>query len=221
MSTLAGKVSQETREHNEVLNKEEIQEERSPTIDRVSVSVNIDGRWGPKKDENGKIVKLPDGRNEREYTPVSAEDLASAASLVQGAVGYSAARGDTVNVTNIQIDRTAQFAAEDAQFYKERNVRITIIAALLGVALLLVGFIIFQVVHRAQEQARKRREEELARQHQLMREQALLDAEKEGSEVSMSVEDQARMELQEKAIQLAREHPADVSQLIRTWLMEE
>jgi flagellar M-ring protein FliF len=221
MSNLYGKVSQETRTHNEVFNEEKIQEERSPSIERVSVSVNIDGKWGNKIDEEGKVVKLPDGRPERLYTPVSGEDLAKATTLVQGAVGYSAARGDVVNVTNIEIDRSAQFAAEDAQFYKERNIRITIIAALIGIALLFAGFIIFQVVQRAQEQARRRREEELARQHQLMREQALLDAEKEGSEVSMSVEDQARMELQEKAIQLAREHPADVSQLIRTWLMEE
>jgi flagellar M-ring protein FliF len=29
------------------------------------------------------------------------------------------------------------------------------------------------------------------------------------------------MELQEKAMNLAKDHPADVSQLIRTWLMEE
>jgi flagellar M-ring protein FliF len=221
MSNLFGKTSQETRTHNEVFNEEKIQEERSPTIDRVSVSVNIDGTWAQKKDEQGNPTFTPDGRVEREYTPVAPEDLAKARALVEAAIGFNAVRGDTVSVQNIQIDRSAQFAAEDAELMRQKNIRITVIAVLIGIVLLLVGFILFQVISRAREQARRRREEELARQHQLMREQALLDAEKEGTDVSMSVEDQARMELQEKAMMMAREHPADVSQLIRTWLVEE
>ncbi|MDR2864189.1 MAG: flagellar M-ring protein FliF [Spirochaetaceae bacterium] len=221
MSNLYGEVSQTTRVHNEVFNEEQIQEERSPTIDRISVSVNIDGIWVQKKDEKGDLVFLPGGGVEREYTPVPAEDLSKARALVEAAIGYNAVRGDTVSVQNIQIDRSAQFKAEDAELLKQKNVRITIIASLIGLAILLAGFILFQVISHAQEQGRRRREEELARQHQLMREQALLEAEKEGTEVTMSVEDQTRMELQEKAVNMAKEHPADVSQLIRTWLMEE
>ncbi len=71
------------------------------------------------------------------------------------------------------------------------------------------------------ERRRRLREEELARQHQAMREAALRSAEEEGAEVEMSVEERARMEMQENAINMAREHPEDVAQLIRTWLMEE
>ena len=37
----------------------------------------------------------------------------------------------------------------------------------------------------------------------------------------MSVEERARLEMQENAINMAREHPEDVAQLIRTWLVEE
>ncbi|MDR2480794.1 MAG: flagellar M-ring protein FliF [Spirochaetaceae bacterium] len=221
MSNLFGEVSQTTRVHNEVFNEEKIQEERSPTVDRISVSVNIDGTWIWKKNEKGTILYRSDGTVEREYVPVPAADLAQAQYLVEGAIGFNAARGDTIRVQNIQIDRSAQFADEDKMMMRQRQVKITIIASLIGIALLMIGFVIFQIVARAREQARRRREEELARQHQLMREQALLDADKEGAEVSLSVEDQARLELQEKAMNLAREHPADVSQLIRTWLMEE
>jgi flagellar M-ring protein FliF len=221
MNNMFGKVSQVTRVHNEVFNEEKTQEERSPTVDRVTVSVNIDGTWALKRDDNGNPILTASGGVEREYTPVSPAAIAEARALVEGAIGFSAARGDSVNVQNIQIDRTDQFASEDALFMRQRNIRTTIIISLIGVVLLLIGFVLFQVISRAQEQARRRREEELARQHQLMREQAMLDAEKEGADVSMSVEDQARLELQEKAINMAREHPADVSQLIRTWLMEE
>ena len=43
----------------------------------------------------------------------------------------------------------------------------------------------------------------------------------EGSgEVEMSVEERARLEMQENAVNMAREHPEDVAQLIRTWLVE-
>ena len=38
---------------------------------------------------------------------------------------------------------------------------------------------------------------------------------------SLSVEDRARLEMQENAVNMAREHPEDVAQLIRTWLLEE
>ena len=40
-------------------------------------------------------------------------------------------------------------------------------------------------------------------------------------EVSMSVEERRRMELQENAVNMAKEHPENVALLIRTWLMEE
>jgi flagellar M-ring protein FliF len=221
MSNLYGKVTQTTRVHNEVFNEEKISEERSPSIERVTVSANIDGTWEQKKDDKGNIVFKPDGAVEREYIPVPEADLQKATAIVEGAIGYNQTRGDTVNVHNIQIDRSAQFAEEDKALMRQRQIQITIVASLIGIALLLIGFVVFHLVSRAREQARRRREEELARQHQLMREQALLDADKEGTEVSLSVQDQARLELQEKAMQMAREHPADVSQLIRTWLMEE
>jgi flagellar M-ring protein FliF len=85
----------------------------------------------------------------------------------------------------------------------------------------LVSFIVFRLISREIERRRRLREEELARQHQAMREAALRSAEEESAEVEMSVEDRARMELEEMAINAAREHPEDVAQLIRTWLAEE
>jgi flagellar M-ring protein FliF len=37
-------------------------------------------------------------------------------------------------------------------------------------------------------------------------------------DVEMSVAERARLEMQENAINMAREHPEEVAQLIRTWL---
>ena len=98
----------------------------------------------------------------------------------------------------------------------------TILIALAGLAVLLISFIVFRSDSPANLNGRRRlKEEELSRQHQMLRESALRQAEEEGVEVSMSVEERKRMELQESAINMAKEHPEDVAQLIRTWLLEE
>jgi flagellar M-ring protein FliF len=221
MSNLHGKVNQQTNTHNEEVNKRSIAEERSPSIDRVTVSVNVDGIWKKKYDDKGNIVVGANGAIEREYVPLSTEDIRATEAYIQNAIGYSAGRGDSVTVQNIRFDRTKQFEDEDLALLKQKQMQLTIIASLVGVAILIVGFIIYQMIAKAKEAARRRREEELARQHQLMRESALLEAEKEDSTSNMSPEDQARMELQERAITMAKEHPSEAGQLIRTWLMEE
>jgi flagellar M-ring protein FliF len=222
MDTLYGEVTQTTNTHNEVINNRKIQEEKSPTIDRVTVSVNIDGKWKWKYDDNNKKPMLQvDGSIEREYTPVPPEDLAAAQALIRDAIGYSASRGDSVTVQNIRFDRGKEFGEEDAAYFKRHQMQQTLFIFLLGIAVLLAGFVVFRLISRELERRRRVREEELSRQQEAMRASALLEAENEGVEVSMSVEERRRLELQENAINMAKEHPGDVAQLIRTWLMEE
>ncbi|MDR1374122.1 MAG: flagellar M-ring protein FliF [Treponema sp.] len=221
MSNLYGEVTQHTLTQNEEINNRQIQEERSPGIDRITVSVNIDGRWKRKYDDKGKPIVLVDGSIDRDYTPVPPEDLRSTQALIQNAIGYQSRWGDTVTVQNIRFDRTREFAEEDAAYFRQKQIQMTILIFLSGLAILLVSFIVFRMISREMERRRRLREEELSRQHQIMRESALREAEEEGVEVSMSVEERKRMELQENAINMAKEHPADVAQLIRTWLLEE
>jgi flagellar M-ring protein FliF len=221
MDNLYGKVNQETRTQNEEINSRRIEEEKSPTIDRVTVSVNIDGTWKLKHDEKKNPVEQLDGSLEREYTPVAPEDLRAAQALIRDAIGFNAARGDSVTVQNIRFDRTREFSEADAAYHRQKQMQTTILVALSGVALLLTVFIAFRIITRELERRRRLREEELARQHQEMRERAFQEAEEQGVEVSMSVEEQKRMALQENAINMAKEHPGDVAQLIRTWLLEE
>ncbi|MDR0324119.1 MAG: flagellar M-ring protein FliF, partial [Treponema sp.] len=126
MSNLYGEMTQTTRTHNEEINQRLIQEERSPQIDRVTVSVNIDGRWKWKYNEKGNPVVLPDGSIEREYTPVAAEDLRQAEALIRDAIGYNSARGDSVTVRNIAFDRTEEFKAEDAAYFRKKQTQTTV-----------------------------------------------------------------------------------------------
>jgi flagellar M-ring protein FliF len=221
MSNLVGKVTQETVTHNEKIGTEVTEEERTPQIDRVTVSVNIDGVWKRQYDEKGNVVIEANGDISREYVPLTPEQIRSTEVLIQNAIGYSAERGDSVTVQNIEFDRTGQFASEAAALLKQKQFRLIVLFALIGLVLFFVGFLVIKTILRAQEIKRQREEAEQARQAQLRREAALLEAERAGAEDDLSSEDRAFAEIIEKATTLAREKPADVSQLIRTWIMEE
>lgn len=222
MSNVYGINQEKSETKNQVINTRETQETKSPAIDRVTVAVNIDGLWQRKTDaKTGKPIISADGRIEREYIPVSEEDLEKAKSLVKDAVGYNRSRGDSVTVTNIAVDRTAQFAAEDLAYLRKEQTKRTVLLVVIAVIVVLLSFILFRFISMEMERRRRLREEELLRKHQMEREKTLWEAEQAGMEVTMSVEERERAELQESAISIAREHPEDVAMLIRSWLMEE
>ena len=221
MSNLFGSMSQTTDTHNEEINRKVTQEEKSPQIERVTVSVNIDGisRW--KYNDKGKPIVLADGTIERDYFPVPPEDLRAAQSLIRDAIGFNSARGDSVTVQNIRFDRTEQFRDEDAKYFREQQMKTTVLVFLSGLTILLVSFIIFRMISRELERRRRIAEDERSRREQAIRESAIAHAEEDGVDVSISVEERTRMELLESVLNMAREHPEDCAQLIRTWLLEE
>ncbi|AEE16400.1 flagellar basal-body MS-ring/collar protein FliF [Treponema brennaborense] len=221
MSNLYGKSEETGVKQNNVINTKEYQEEKSPSIDRVTVSVNIDGTWRRTYDDKGQLVLNPNGTIAREYVPVDSAVLSSAAKLVQDAIGYNRNRGDSVTVQNIQYDRTAQFEEEDMAYIRAQQQRKTIMLVIAGIAVVLLAFMVFRFISRELERRRRLREEEILRRNQMEREKTLWEAEQAGMEVTMSVEERHRAELQENAITMAKEHPEDVAMLIRTWLMEE
>ncbi|MDR0412051.1 MAG: flagellar M-ring protein FliF [Treponema sp.] len=220
MSNLNGEVTQKTLVQNEEIGERTTQEEKTPNIDRITISANIDGVWKIKRDEKGTPV-ITNGSIEREYTPVSDEQLRSATALIQNAVGYDAARGDSVSVQSIQIDRSVQFAEEDMAYFKQRQMRLVFILLLAGLLLLLLSFFIFRIISREIERRRRADEDARARREQELRENALMQAEEDEVQVTMSVEERNRLDLQESIANTAREHPEDVASLIRTWLLEE
>jgi len=220
MDNLYGRMTHSTVTRNEEINKSVSQEERSPSIDRVTVSVNVDGTWKWKYTEKGKPIITHDNTIEREYFPIPPEDLKKIEGLIRDAIGYNSARGDSVTVHNIQVDRSLEFKAEDQAFFRQKQMQTTVIAFISGLTLLLFGFMLFRMISREMERRRRIAEEERARREQMLRESAMAEAE-DGTEVSISYEERSRMELMESAINLAKEHPDDAAQLIRTWLLEE
>ncbi len=219
-SNLTGLSTQSIVKTNEEIGSRKTSEIVSPEMGRRTVSVNIDGRWRKKKDENGNYI-IKEGRIEREYIPISDEELQKATKAVEDAIGYNAGRSDSVSVLNIPFDRTGQFEKEDADYFKALQRRRIILISLSTIAILLIIFILYKLISRERERRRRLREEEMLRQHQLERERALWEAEQANMEVSMSVEEMKRREILENVINIAREHPEDVALLLRTWLLEE
>jgi flagellar M-ring protein FliF len=222
MSNVIGKSTETGITQNNVINTTQTSQISSPKIDRISVSVNLDGKW--KKvinPETGNPVIDEDGSIKRIYTALTPNELSEAEKSIKGAIGYNRDRGDLVVVTNIAYDRDEEFAKEDAEYFAQLQRRRTVLLILIAVAVVLIGFILFRIISRELERRRRLREEELLRKQQAAREAALWEAKDNGMEVTMSVEETRRMELQENVIAMAKEHPEDVAMLIRTWLMEE
>lgn len=224
MSNVIGKSTETGVTQNNAVNTTHTKEKVAPRPGRVTVSVNIDGEWKKLRDPktHSYMIDEKTGSIAREYIPVSSEELLALTNYVKNAVGYKKDRGDEVTVTNIKIDRSAQFAEEDEEYFKKQQTRRTVLLVLISIAVVLVGFILFRIISKEIERRKRLREEELLRQQQAAREQALWNATDEsGVQVTMSVEESRRAELQENAINMAKEHPEDVAMLIRTWLMEE
>lgn len=221
MSNVIGKQTETGVTQNNALNKDVIHREESPRFGKVTVSVNVDGIWTKKYDKNHNPVFDDQGKIQRDYAPVPKEQLEDIADYIQSAIGYDRAKGYKVTVINIPFDRSAEFEAEDETIRKAKQTRLTIILVLIGLAAILAVFILYRFISREMERRRRLREEELLRKQQAARDQALWEAKEEGVEVTMSVEERKRAELQENAIAMAKEHPEDVAMLIRTWLMEE
>jgi len=205
---------------NNAVNKTTRSIARAPyAITRLSVAIAIDGVQD--------LPRLPDGDYDLDpakkpiQIPLTADDLKKAENMVKKAINFDDARGDQVAVENIMFDRANYWNSLRDEYRKKEQMKMLLLAALIGVVALFVGFILFRAVQKELERRRRAREEFLALEQQRMREAALKAAEEEGIDVELSLEERARLELQQSALQLAKERPDDVAQLLRTWLAEE
>jgi flagellar M-ring protein FliF len=207
---------------NEVTGESNKEIKKDPwEITKISASVAVDGTYEIQYDNKNKPLTNPDGTRKRKYIPVGDNVIKNIKGFVEQGVGYSAANGFKVEVYELQKDRSAQFKKEDDEWNRRNQITIALIAGLFALIVLIIATILYRVIAKELERKKRLREEELARQHQLAREMALKSAEAENVDVEMSQEDKARLEMQENAINLSREHPEEVAQLIRTWLTEE
>ena len=119
------------------------------------------------------------------------------------------------------FDRTTYWNNIREEYRHKERMRRLVLAGIIGVAALFIGFILFRAIQREMERRRRLKEEQLALEQQRMREAALRAAEEDEIDVELSPDERARKELLEGAIFLARERPDDVAKLLRTWLAED
>jgi len=210
----------ETIENKEYSRREEQTKKAPYTIKRIGVAAWIDGVW-KKVYKDGALVLTEEHGIKREYTPPTDAELRTVNDILRGAMAYSAARGDQVVVRHLQYDRSAEHEQEDEAYRAKERLRKILLISVGALFLIFAGTIAYRVIAKELARRRRIREEELALQQQRLREQALRSAEEEGVEVELSLEEKARLEMQENAINMARERPEDVAALVRTWLMEE
>lgn len=205
---------------NNAVNKTTRKIERDPyDIAKVSVAIAIDGIQNLPKLASGEYDLDP--TKEPVQTGLSQDELKKAENIVKKSINFDEGRGDQVAVENIMFDRSKYWESLRADFRKKEQIKKILLAALIGVISLFIGFILFRAITKELERRRRAKEEALALEQQRMREAALRAAEEEGIDVELSLEERARLELQENAMNLARERPDDVAQLLRTWLAEE
>ncbi|MBP7901955.1 MAG: flagellar M-ring protein FliF [Spirochaetes bacterium] len=188
-------------------------------VAKVSVSIAIDGVQELPKKADGSFDLDP--AKKPVQTPLTPEELKQAEDLIKSAVGFNRARGDMVSVKNIMFDRSKEWEALRDEYERKEQFKRLLLAVLIGIFALFLGFILFTAIKKEMARRRRIREEQLALEQQRMREAALRAAEEDGVDVELSLEEKARLELQENAIRLAKERPNDVAQLLRTWLAEE
>jgi len=205
---------------NHAVNKSMKKIQRDPyDIASVSIAIAVDGYQD--------LPRTPDGDYDLDplkkpvQVPLSADEIKQAENIVKKAINFNEGRGDQVAVENIMFDRTKDWNKLRDEFQRKENLKRILLAALIGVFALFLGLILFRGISRELARRRRIREEQLALEQQRMREAALRAAEEEGIAVELSLEEKARLELQSNAINLARERPDDVAQLLRTWLAEE
>ncbi|MDA3900595.1 MAG: flagellar basal-body MS-ring/collar protein FliF [Spirochaetes bacterium] len=212
-------------EKNEDIKNHKVNEKNTKIIQdpydiaNISVSIAIDGIQDLPKKSDGSYDLDP--TKDPVQIPLTPKELKEAEEIVKAAIQYNKVRGDQVAVKNIMFDHSKEWAGIRDEHYRKEQMKRLALAALIGLFALFLGFILFQSIRKEMERRRRIREEQLALEQQRMREAALRAAEEEGVDVELSLEDRARLELQENAMNLAKERPDDVAQLLRTWLAEE
>lgn len=205
---------------NYSVNKTMRKVQRDPyDIKGVSVAIAIDGNQSLPRDPDGEFDLDP--MKKPVQIPLSDDELKQAENIVKKAINFNEGRGDQVAVENIMFDRSKEWRTLRDEYVKKRRMRQMLLAALIGVFALVLGAILFRITTRELARRRRIREEQLSLEQQRMREAALRAAEEEGVDVELSLEEKARLELQENALNLARERPDEVAQLLKTWLSEE
>lgn len=197
---------------SEVVNRRNTVREESPwAINRITVSVALDGVWRTEFGPDGVVVLNADGSVRRTYAPVTADELRKATLLVQAAIGWDPRRADSVTVEHLQFDRSGEFEQEDAMLRREARLlgMLPVAAMVAGGLLLLVAAAVWRGRQRRIRSARAASGPARLSGVKRVYGRAQAGGPAEGEQMRRSAED------------LARRRPQDAARQIRRWLVED
>lgn len=210
----------QAQENYELSRRYEAIKKGSYQIGKISAAVALDGRWERVYDEKGNPVLTNNISYQRNYIPITTEEIKNVTTLVQAAIGYSVKRGDQVAVTHIQFDHWDRFEQEDSILTRQRLIQKALIISMIVLIVLFALALLIRYVQKELARRRRIREEEAERKQLEMRRQAMMSAEEEPV-TELSLEDATRKKLLEEVSRMSKERPEDVAQLLRTWMADD
>ncbi len=196
-------------------------------VNRLSVAVLVDGTYA--RGEDGETT----------YEPRGEEDMELLATLVRGAIGYNADRGDTVEVVNMRFHTLEEEIEEELQLFfglnKNDLLRVAEILVLSIVSILVILLIVRPLVARAFEampaamgMAGEGLLAEQAAAPALAGPGARVPAPGEGVEEEMEemidldrVEGRVKASSVKKVGEIVEKHPDEAISIIRSWMYHE
>lgn len=160
------------------------------------------------------------------YTPLSGEELEKMNALVREAIGFSAERGDSINIMNSPFTEEVVPEVVEVPLWKDPQVIswATDIARHLGIALLGL-VVVFKVIKPALAAVVAKPAEQLENEAQATGgSSGLVDTVVADDVELANPEEQARLELQQRrdeTLRLARENPKAVASIVREWVSED
>jgi flagellar M-ring protein FliF len=183
-------------------------------IKRLSVAVLVDPPY--------KLVKAADGTEQKVATPRPQGELEKLRSLVMKAVGFNAARGDEVEVAELAFDTTALDRERVAAEQAERTAFWWSLARPAATALIVLVLILFGLRPLLGALRRPRPSGPLGSAKPALDDAALAARLKAASVAALNPAQAAALQNQEtlrdRVSALARTHPDQVAQLLRTWM---
>jgi flagellar M-ring protein FliF len=169
------------------------------SIERLSAAVFVEGEYR-------------EGEEGTEYVPQTAEELEHIRTMVASALGFSAERGDVITVSDRRFNRSEEQAYQSSLVAARRNQLLYD----LGLRLILLAGVV-AAYYPTKRLVRLIPQVESALQtHEPPARQAMTEEET----ATVTPEEEERRQVHEEVTELAIDSPANVAQLIRTWLAE-
>lgn len=180
--------------NNEINTYEEVKEQAPGSIRRLSVAVVVDKE-------------------------IDSKQLAQIEQIVKGAAGFNENRGDQISVAGMPFNTEYRDKMESEIAAAEKRQQMLLYGGLAALALIAIGGVVTGVIVQKRRSRESLMDEEITGQIVPLPISQIEDT--PSLEKELSPEEKERKVRKDQVEKVAKEHPSDIAQLLRTWLAEE